>query len=258
MSDPTQVSVKELASKLKTSDSLLKKFIKDFDIATVYEKKLLYVSTESAEILKEIIRLRNAGKKNTEIKKLFEEAQKAQKQEEAANAAAAELITVEPEAAPIVEATPVEENQPAAVTERVAPAPEIAEEYYNEYLAEQISETAEDTVSLAMQQAELGDEAESVAAVTETNFDEEPEAEEEEEEKYEAQSGTGAKRRRRQFSFRFIQRQIANDMKRVDYIRHKLKRGKLSTLEKLHLEDSLEKRSSLLKGWTHLLRWVKN
>ena len=68
----------------------------------------------------------------------------------------------------------------------------------------------------------------------------------------------GNKRRRRQFSFRFIQRQIANDMSRVDYIRHKLNRGKLSTLEKLHLEDSLHKRSHLLSGWTHLLRWVKN
>jgi hypothetical protein len=64
--------------------------------------------------------------------------------------------------------------------------------------------------------------------------------------------------RRRQFSFRYIQRQIANDSKRVNYIKQKLRRGSLSTKEKMILEDSLHHRSDLLSGWIQLLRWVKS
>ncbi len=271
MSESNQVSVKELASKLKVSDALLKKFIKDFSITTIQEKKLTYVSHESAEILKEIIRLRDAGKKNIEIKKLFEESQKAQAQEEA------QAVAVSPTVEAAVVAEPEEVASPI-VTETVeikeAPAPkvsvpEIAEEYYNEYLTEQISETSnEEVISLAMQQAEGGshDEVETSPVKTTNNYEAREEREEERHQREEKEDREerderdehGNKRRRRQFSFRFIQRQIANDMSRVDYIRHKLKRGKLSTLEKLHLEDSLDKRSHLLSGWTHLLRWVKN
>ncbi len=266
MSDPNQVSVKELASKLKVSDALLKKFIKDFNITPIQEKKLLYVTHESAEILKEIIRLRDAGKKNIEIKKLFEEAQKAQKQEEE-QAQQQEQIEELPASTNVVEepshieaTTNTEATLQVEAAKPQAHNPEIAEEYYNEYLAEQISEN-EEVVSLAMQQAELGDEEEAPAtaqAKFNDNHIEEEAPEEEDDDEREESHSAGGKRRRRQFSFRFIQRQIANDMKRVDYIRHKLKRGKLSTLESRSLEDSLDKRSHLLSGWTHLLRWVKN
>ncbi len=273
MSESNQVSVKELASKLKVSDALLKKFIKDFSINTIQEKKLTYVSHESAEILKEIIRLRDAGKKNIEIKKLFEESQKAQAQEEAQAVAspapvAEAVVAVEAEIAPVVVAETTEAIAPEIKAPKVS-VPEIAEEYYNEYLTEQISETSnEEVISLAMQQAEGGshDEPETSPVSTVNKYEAREERDEERHEREEKEDREerderdehGNKRRRRQFSFRFIQRQIANDMSRVDYIRHKLKRGKLSTLEKLHLEDSLDKRSHLLSGWTHLLRWVKN
>lgn len=271
MSESNQVSVKELASKLKVSDALLKKFIKDFSITTIQEKKLSYVTNESAEILKEIIRLRDAGKKNIEIKKLFEESQKAQAQEEAqavANPVVEAVVTVEAEIAPAIVTETVEAIVPEAKAPKVS-VPEIAEEYYNEYLTEQISETSnEEVISLAMQQAEGGshDEPETSPVTTANKYEAREEREEErhareekeDREERDERDEHGNKRRRRQFSFRFIQRQIANDMSRVDYIRHKLKRGKLSTLEKLHLEDSLDKRSHLLSGWTHLLRWVKN
>ncbi len=276
MSD--QVSIKELASKLKVSDALLKKFIKDFAIETIREKKLVYVSNESAEILKEIIRLRDAGKKNIEIKKLFEEAQKAQKLDAKSNSAPEEETIPKPElaiASPVesqvleVEQESVAQEIAAAVVEpqqTAEPQKEaslnISEEYYNEYLSEQVGEnTLDQDVSLALHQAELGslDEEEAETLTKDLHaFEEEPDQEEDEEERNERSEAGSNKRRRRQFSFRFIQRQIANDLKRVNYIRHKLQRGKLSTLERLHLEDSLDKRSRLLKGWTHLLRWVKN
>lgn len=243
MSDSTQVSIKELASKLKVSDALLKKFIKDFDIQSIREKKLVYVSQESADILKEIIRLRDAGKKNIEIKKLFKEAISVTAAESSAESSA--------EPPQITETNPIIKPAQAEPTPTKPKnhEPHISEEYYNEYISEQVSESPEESLltTLALVDSE---EAKS-------NLEEAPEDLEEEEEEEERDS-YGNKQRRRQFSFRFIQRQIANDFKRIGYIRHKLNRGKLSHLEKMHLEDSLDKRSRLLKGWTHLLRWVKN
>ncbi len=260
MSD-NQVSIKELASKLKVSDALLKKFIKDFDIATSRDKKLVYVTNESAEILKEIIRLRDAGKKNIEIKKLFEESQKAIAQDAASQPAAKieeTVVQVVEEAiteAPIVEAPVIQQASPE-------PTINISEEYFNEYLSEQVAEPETEVISLAMQQAESGSIEEHHQSRDHGRHEqqhlEEEAADEEGDDDEDERDSSGNKRRRRQFSFRFIQRQIANDLKRVNYIRHKLQRGKLSTIEKLHLEDSLAKRSSLLNGWTHLLRWVKN
>ncbi len=262
MSD-NQVSIKELASKLKVSDALLKKFIKDFDIATVRDKKLVYVSNESSEILKEIIRLRDAGKKNIEIKKLFEEAQKAIAQETAAIAETSSPAEPSPEAAaPAAVETVAKAEEPVTTPNaspiKAEPNHNISEEYFNEYLSEQIAEPETEVISLAMQQAESGSIEELETRDQQQHQHLEEEAPDEEGDDDDERDSSGNKRRRRQFSFRFIQRQIANDLKRVNYIRNKLQRGKLSTLEKLHLEDSLEKRSSLLKGWTHLLRWVKN
>lgn len=67
-----------------------------------------------------------------------------------------------------------------------------------------------------------------------------------------------AKIRRRQFSYKYIQRQIMNDQKRVQYIQQRLQRGRLSTKEKMELEESLEIRDKLLAEWVKLLRWVKS
>ena len=74
MSSSDSVSIKELASKLKTSDALIKKIIKDFEIETKRDQKRVLLSAESVQTIRDILALRASGKKNIEIKKLFDEA----------------------------------------------------------------------------------------------------------------------------------------------------------------------------------------
>lgn len=64
--------------------------------------------------------------------------------------------------------------------------------------------------------------------------------------------------KRKAFSFRYIQRQIASDTKKVNYLKNKLKKSKLSHLERLNLRDSLDKRAKMLSSWIQILRWVKS
>ena len=68
MSSSDSVSIKELASKLKTSDALIKKIIKDFEIETIRNQKRVLLSSESVQTIRDILALRASGKKNIEIK----------------------------------------------------------------------------------------------------------------------------------------------------------------------------------------------
>ena len=66
MSDKTTelISVKELATKLNSNDALLKKYIRDFEIPTERKKNRIHLTEESIIQLKEVISLKDAGKKN--------------------------------------------------------------------------------------------------------------------------------------------------------------------------------------------------
>ncbi len=303
MSSSELISIKELASKLKVTDALLKKLIKDFDIVTERVQKRVYLSESSVTTVREVLALRASGKKNKEIKELFEESMAIQA---AQDTASAEIETIVDEVTPVAEtaaakqpkadlrkAKPVpmprkakakkpnetatddktEEsviNTPEEAITAVAEEPEEVEEHavdLSSYLEE--DQAAEDEPSMAMRLAEESDvldEAES-AEVEELDFEEDPEEEKEvavveEPERHTERARqdrlSPRKMRRRQFSFSYIQRQIANDSKRIHYIQQKLKRGSLSTREEMNLKDSLEHRSKLLSGWVHLLRWVKS
>ncbi len=307
MPETNLVSVKELALKLKVSDALLKKFIRDFSIPTERIKKLIHVSNESVDIVKEIIRLRDSGKKNKEIKELFDQSRQGELVEKAPEEKAVEAAPKEK--APTKKASKAKQSKekpeqedseeksstkkddkkdgekPKSKTVKaskkkkdtksaVKPEKEeekssdkkdekkdptkdgkgVSEEYYQDFINDQIGENEADPDIQA-----------ALSSEDEEEFDDEEEDDDdfEEEAQQTSQKSTSnnrdnkQKRRRRQFSFRYIQRQIANDNKRINYIRHKLSRGKLSVLEQRHLEDSLDKRSKLLHGWMQLLRWVK-
>lgn len=104
------------------------------------------------------------------------------------------------------------------------------------------------------------DEAKDESEILE-NFDDDLNIDDDDNESPKTNSNNKNKKekfRRRQFSYKYIQRQIMNDQKRVQYIQQKLLRGRLSTKEKMHLEESLEIRDKLLAGWVKLLRWVKS
>jgi hypothetical protein len=88
------------------------------------------------------------------------------------------------------------------------------------------------------------------------DLDDEPEIEDSETELKD--SIAPRKIRRKAFSFRYIQRQIANDTKRINYLKNRIKRAKISSSERLDLEDSLERRVTMLNGWLQIQRWVKS
>ncbi len=291
MSSSDSVSIKELASKLKTSDALIKKIIKDFEIETKRDQKRVLLSAESVQTIRDILALRASGKKNIEIKKLFDEAQGVKPSSEPSSTEPEETlaeVTVEeslpeakkpkkPKSVKPAKQEPLEEQadfpesaqdprDPAVPVEGLS-ADDILELTSlpinqdvdvlvpGDYLEDEIpqSNTQDDLKQLLSLEGSEDLEEDLEDEITDEQIEEE----------LTQQNRRGdrlspRKIRRRQFSFRYIQRQIANDSKRVNYIKQKLRRGSLSTKERMVLEDSLHHRSVLLSGWIQLLRWVKS
>ncbi len=268
--DSDLISIKELASKLKVADALLKKVIKDFNISTERIDKRVCLSAQSTQTIREILALRASGKKNQEIKELFD----------------ASVASAAAEAKPKAEPKAKAEDKPETTTAKETPSrPKRKKKPKSKAEDKSTTETEENKV-----EAVAAIEKEAKAALVDISgflndaedeqaanslFDEEGEEENssdndieeeldldddediQETETYDKKLSP-RKIRRRSFSFRYIQRQITNDIKRLNYIKNKLKRGRLSTQETMLLTDSLEHRSKLLSGWVHMLRWVKS
>lgn len=296
MSSAELISIKELASKLKVTDALLKKLIKDFDISTDRVEKRIYLNTDSVTTVRAVLALRASGKKNKEIKELFEASKTATAVQEEPVVTKVETEATKPKAdlkkaKPILKkAKPKKTDETEVLNETEEQAAQIpqaekiseetivavAKEYedsqehsvdISSYLEE--DQDAENEPSMAMRLAEETgihhDEAESTEDQSlmledhDGGEDEAPIAREPERVTERTQDRLNPRKmRRRQFSFSYIQRQIANDSKRIQYLQQKIKRGSLSTKEEMNLKDSLEHRSKLLSGWVHLLRWVKS
>jgi len=291
MSSSDSVSIKELASKLKTSDALIKKIIKDFEIETKRDQKRVLLSSESVQTIRDILALRASGKKNIEIKKLFDEAQGVKPSSEPSSTEPEETlaeVTVEeslPEAKKPKKSKSVKPAKQEPLEEQ-ADSPESAQDPRDPAVpveglsADDILELTSLPINQDVDVLVPGDYLEDEIPQSNTQDDlkqllslegsedleedlEDEITDEQIEEELTQQNRRGdrlspRKIRRRQFSFRYIQRQIANDSKRVNYIKQKLRRGSLSTKERMVLEDSLHHRSVLLSGWIQLLRWVKS
>jgi len=291
MSSSDSVSIKELASKLKTSDALIKKIIKDFEIETKRDQKRVLLSAESVQTIRDILALRASGKKNIEIKKLFDEAQGVKPSSEPSSTEPEETlaeVTVEeslPEAKKPKKPKSVKPAKQEGLEEQ-EDSPESAQDPRDPAVpveglsADDILELTSLPINQDVDVLVPGDYLEDEIPQSNTQDDlkqllslegsedleedlEDEITDEQIEEELTQQNRRGdrlspRKIRRRQFSFRYIQRQIANDSKRVNYIKQKLRRGSLSTKERMVLEDSLHHRSVLLSGWIQLLRWVKS
>ena len=62
--------------------------------------------------------------------------------------------------------------------------------------------------------------------------------------------------RRRGFNYRYVERQVSMDSKRVSSIRLRLKNPNLPPRDKLFFEEALERRILFLNGWKHILKWI--
>ena len=330
MSDEkNSISVKELAAKLKVSDALLKKLVKDFGIDTQKIKNRVHLPDNSVQTVREIMALRASGKKNSEIKEMFDASQGTEKveakpetNEETKEAKATKKDSKkddkkkEPKAKDSkkkdekakdskkrkTKAKDKEEDseetdeEPKAEKEDKKDSKKSKEKSkkddkrsskkqrkvkgkkdsnkqgdepdeddggllnLNEYIED--NETENDLKSRLDVDDEDDLEEAALDDIDDEDFDDEEEDDDDEPEaKSSSKGGKSAKKnkfRRRQFSYKYIQRQILNDQKRVKYIQQKLKRSRLSTAEKMKLEESLEIRDKLLSGWIKLLRWVKS
>ncbi len=304
--EKNSISLKELATKLKISDALLKKLIKDFSIDTLKVKNRMHLAATETQTVREIMALRASGKKNSEIKEMFLASKKAQepseeKVEKTKEVEAKKSKTEKPEKQELEQESeksaekktlkkkkkkkseeeadtkeePKDKKEKASATnkksnkktksknkdseaKKKSSSQEEAQDEdddsilnINEYMDQ--TETDNDFKSRLAYDEEDDEEGLESVAEDEEDFDEE-----EDDDEPETSSKKSGKFRRRQFSYKYIQRQIMNDQKRIKYIQQKLQRGRISTKEKMQLQESLEIRDKLLSGWVKLLRWVKS
>lgn len=293
------VSTKELASKLKVTEPLLKKLIKDFNIETQRVDKRAHLDTKASTTVKEILALRASGKKNSEIKEMFDSSKKTTKTEkqEAKSKEATEEPAAEEKPKKKIIKKPIKkkidpktkktkkEAEEEVVSETVEEAPEqLATETTVQEAEEAVVEAKPETKHVHKDTRKPNKESNDNSVIDISSYLHEDEEEDsdlkellkvqagdeeissldddddevEEDKEFTDATISPRKIRRRQFSFKYIQRQIANDSKRVNYIKQKLSRGRLSVKETAMLEDSLHHRAILLSGWIQLLRWVKN
>lgn len=322
--EKNSTSVKELAAKLKVSDALLKKIVKDFGIETTKVKNRVHLEDQGVQTIREIMALRASGKKTKEIKELFDaskpedkkveedKSEKAEKKEDKTKDKAKKDTKAKEKKDPKAKKDSKKDTKPKK-KEAKADSEDSTEDESEEQddskrkLKNKNTKNKDKSKDRSKKKgkrsksddthgvdahdleddhkdgmlnlneyidgndndndfkARLNEDLDEEELKLDEDLDEEIEEEDEEEEEVvdkKSGSKTKAKKqqkfRRRQFSYKYIQRQIMNDQKRVKYIQQKLKRGRLSTKERMQLEESLEIRDKLLAGWIKLLRWVKS
>lgn len=226
------VTIKEASSKLDISEATVRKYLKDFDLKVEQgsgNKAILL--NETFQTLNEIVKLRANGLTIQEIK---------------------ELKTQKPSKHILDE---IEETQ------------ELVKSVDGEVKAEADDATDSEKLDLIMSESGNGDSS-SVDDSDELSTDiqkqdetidiskEEESEDRESAEGEESTEGEEQPRRRRGFNFRYVERQISNDSKRVSSIRRRLVNPNISIQEKLFFEEALERRVLMLNGWKHILKWV--
>lgn len=220
-SDDLEITLKDAASKLDISEPTVKKYLKDFDLR--FDKKpgnKPFVSDEVFQALTEIVKLRANGLSIQEIK---------------------ELKAQEPSKHILDE---IEETQIVAKPEEVkSEVPEVSID------AEQVPDLTEEKEGLLSENEESDLEVPAIES-------EEKEEDSDEEETSENGEPGDAPRRRRGFNYRYVERQISTDSKKVSSLRQRLKNTNISVQDRLYFEEALERRILFLNGWKHILRWI--
>jgi len=214
------ITLKEAANNLDISESTIKKYMKDFELESDKGPTgKLMISQELFQMLTEIIKLRANGLSIQEIKELRSQEPPPSK-----------TISLYPDEEKVEQETKVD-------TETVF----------------EISKTETNKSTFA---DELLKEEESDKTETEETDEEKKEDVERELLELKEDEETEQAPRKKGFNYRYVERQISNDSKRVNSLRHRLKNVNISVQERLFIEESLERRILFLDGWKHLLKWV--
>ena len=211
-----EITIKEAANELDISEPTVKKYLKDFDLPSSGNGAKATISQETLQALQEIAKLRANGLTIQEIK---------------------ELKSQEPSK------TILDEIEETATTKK------------------QEEEKAEEKASEDIEaESDLKDESESE---TDTNGSAEASEEEANNEGVHLATGIQGEQqrgeqapRRRGFNYRYVERQISMDSKKVSSLRLRLRNLNLSVQDRLFFEEALERRILFLNGWKHILRWI--
>ncbi len=223
-SETSEISIKDAAGKLDISDSTVKKYLKDFSLPMGKgPSSKAMISDETFQALSEIAKLRANGLSIQEIKEL--------KSQEPSKHILDEIEETQ---------TPKEEVKPP--------------EGLN---IDEIASLKEDSSyeSVTETEVENGIPSESAEMKAEEEISEDSDSETEEPEEGDEES-SDTPRRRRGFNYKYVERQISNDSKRVSSMRQRLRNPNLSVQDRLYFEEALERRILFLNGWKHILRWI--
>lgn len=289
MSESNLITVKELASELEITDLVLKKLIKFFEIPNQKVKRNIHLSDEAVYTVRRVMELKAEGKRNKDIKQLFDEERK--KKEKKALEGAVKKADDTPDSLEsssdfsvsssagdlsagvesdlsfgedLVSAD--EGNTALGLTRNDEHTDDLVDEEDEENYKDEepayvkaFIEAEEIEAKFDVEKEDVLAEALALDAVAEDEGgDLDPVELTDESEEVSRDSLSPRKIRRKAFSFRYIQREIANDTKALNFIKNKLKKGKLSHVERLNLLDSLDRRAKMLNSWIQILRWVKS
>ena len=291
MSESDLITVKELAAELEITDLVLKKLLKFFELPNLKVKRNIHLTGDVVAIVRRVMALKAEGKRNKDIKQLFDDERKKEKkalegnkkseETDSSDAAQAILSIAEDKSD-----TSVEESD--SFNSDKADDSLISSEHLNEetvsesgiilsakdeddekpfikkakkepsYIQDFI-ESEEIEAKFDVEQHDVQADALALDALAEEEGGDLDEVEvTEETEETTKDTLRPRKMRHKAFSFRYIQREIANDTKSLNFLKNKLKKGKLTHVERLNLLDSLDRRAKMLNSWIQILRWVKS
>jgi hypothetical protein len=291
LSESDLITVKELAAELEITDLVLKKLLKFFELPNLKVKRNIHLTDDVVAVVRRVMALKAEGKRNKDIKQLFDDERKKEKKalegnkksEETDSSDATEVILsiTEDKSDTSVEESDSFDSDKA--DDSIISSEHLSEETVSEsgiilsakdeddekpfikkakkepsYIQDFI-ESEEIEAKFDVEQQDVQTEALALDALAEEEGGDLDEVEiTEETEETTKDTLRPRKIRHKAFSFRYIQREIANDTKSLNFLKNKLKKGKLTHVERLNLLDSLDRRAKMLNSWIQILRWVKS
>lgn len=292
MSESDLITVKELAAELEITDLVLKKLLKFFELPNIKVKRNIHLVDDVVAVVRRVMALKAEGKRNKDIKQLFDDERKKEKKALEGNKKSDETDSSDV-AEPILSIvedkssdTSIEESDSFdadKADDSVITSEHLSEETVSEsgimlsakdeddeepfikkakkepsYIQDFI-ESEEIEAKFDVEQQDVQADALALDALAEEEGGDLDEVEVTEETEESAKDSLRPRKmRHKAFSFRYIQREIANDTKSLNFLKNKLKKGKLTHVERLNLLDSLDRRAKMLNSWIQILRWVKS
>ena len=251
--DDNEMTLKDVSEKLDISESTVKKYIKEFELEGVEGSGVkAIVSTQAFNALNEIVKLRANGLSIQEIKELKTQEPIKDILDEIDDDANAIKANEEKNKKANVEESE-EENE--IKNEEEEDVDETDEDESEEDIDEEGADGEDSGTDEDEEESELAAEDE-VSAPGENGNGNEEDADDESEDEDSEEVKEGSERRKRTFNYRYVERQISTDSKRISSLRQRLRNPNLAVKDRLFFEEALERRILFLDGWKHILRWI--